>query len=305
MVIQPDTDVDQTLLAFREVQQALAEPCFNDGKPLGALALQRLMYHTVKGSLSAQMTISALRTVCAAYQRAKSHKKPAQHPFLFKKARALFLLGKRGRDADFREDGTLSIWTVGGRTHLHSAVPEDLQATLSQAKELASLHVIKRDGKLIGRVTLTLQAPDPQGLLPVGIDLNETNALGAVDPDGRELFMSGKATRVKNCRTARTRARLQRKQAARKAEHKETGRVRRVFKRLGRKQRNRTRTFAQQTAKQLVTWAPENAVLGSSTCRSPNHKRARSEEGRFGAAWDSGNVRLSVPASRTKHRKAG
>jgi IS605 OrfB family transposase len=33
------------------------------------------------------------------------------------------------------------------------------------------------------------------------------------------------------------------------------------MKRLGRKQRNRTRTFAQQTAKQLVTWAPENAVL--------------------------------------------
>jgi len=37
--------------------------------------------------------------------------------------------------------------------------------------------------------------------------------------------------------------------------------VRRVLKRLGRKQRNRTRTFAQQTAKQLVEWAPKGAVL--------------------------------------------
>jgi hypothetical protein len=174
IVIEPDKDLERTLEVFREVQQALSEPCFNEGKPLGALALQRLMYHDVKGSLSAQMTISAIRTVCAAYQSAKSNKKPTKRPFLFKKARALFLVGKRGRDADFRKDGTLSIWTVAGRKHLGYTLPADFKPVFEQAKEIDCLNVILRDDQLIGRLTLTLEVPDPQGILPVGIDLGET-----------------------------------------------------------------------------------------------------------------------------------
>src|SRR5947208_10716955 len=188
IIIEPDRDLERTLEAFREVQHALSEPCWNSGKPLGALALQRLMYHEVKGSLSAQMTISAIRTVCAAYQSARSNKKPATRPFVFRRARALFLIGSRGRDADFRKDGTLSIWTVAGRKHLPYSIPEDFKPMFARAKELDSLTVIKRDGKLIGRLTLTLEVPEPAGILPVGIDLNETNALVAVDPDGRSLF---------------------------------------------------------------------------------------------------------------------
>ncbi|GHO77590.1 transposase [Ktedonobacter sp. SOSP1-85] len=261
IVIEPDSDVERTIEVFREVQHALSEPCFNGGKPLGALALQRACYHQVKGSLSAQMTISAIRLVSAAYASAKSNKKPAQRPFLFKKARALFLVGKRERDADFRKDGTLSIWTVAGRKHLTYSIPRDFETTLKNATEIDSLTILKRNGKLIGRVTLTLDAPEPQGVLPVGIDLNETNALVAVDPDGHTLFVSGKDIKVKNRRTAKTRARLQRKHATRKAEKKDTRSLRRLLKRLGRTQRNRTRTFAQQTAKQLITFTPEKAVL--------------------------------------------
>ena len=82
IVIEPDKDLERTLEAFREVQHALSEPCYKQGKPLGALALQRLMYHTVKGTLNAQMTISAIRTGAGAYQSAKSNKKPATGPFL-------------------------------------------------------------------------------------------------------------------------------------------------------------------------------------------------------------------------------
>jgi putative transposase len=140
-------------------------------------------------------------------------------------------------------------------------VPEDFKPILERAKEIDSLNVILRDGKLIGRVTLTLEVPEPQAILPVGIDLNETNALVAIDPDDRDLFISGKTVKVKNRRTAKTRARLQSKLATRKAQHKDTRSIRRVLKRLGRKQRHRTRTFAQQTAKHLVQWAPQNAVL--------------------------------------------
>jgi putative transposase len=275
IVIEQDRDLERTLEAFQKVQQALAEPCFNEGKPRGALALQRLLYHEVKGSLSAQMTISAIRTVCAAYQSAKSNKKPATRPFLFKKARALFLIGKRGRDADFRKDGTLSLWTVAGRKHLHYSLPEDFKTPFEQAKEIDCLTVILRDGKLIGRLTLTLEVPEPQGILPVGIDLNETNALVAVDPDGRELFISGKAIKVLNRRTAKTRSRLQSKHATRKAQRQDTRSIRRVMKRLGRKQRNRTRTFAQQTAKQLVQWAPSNAVLVFEDLHMPKPQKAK------------------------------
>ncbi|WP_201373977.1 hypothetical protein [Ktedonobacter robiniae] len=39
IVIEPDSDLEHTIDVFREVQHALSEPCFNGGKPLGALAL--------------------------------------------------------------------------------------------------------------------------------------------------------------------------------------------------------------------------------------------------------------------------
>ncbi len=71
ILIENDPDLRDTLVAFCKVQQALSAPCYNDGKPLGALALQRKVYHQVKGTLSAQMTISAIRTVAGAYQGAK------------------------------------------------------------------------------------------------------------------------------------------------------------------------------------------------------------------------------------------
>ncbi|WP_040442163.1 RNA-guided endonuclease InsQ/TnpB family protein [Ktedonobacter racemifer] len=187
----------------------------------------------------------------------------------------MFLVGKRGRDADFRRDGTLSIWTVAGRKHLTYSIPQDFKTAFEKALEIDSLTVIKRDGKLIGRVTLTLDAPEPQGILPVGIDLNETNALVAVDPDGRTLFVSGKDIKVKNRRTAKTRTRLQRKHATRKAEKKDTRSIRRLLKRLGRTQRNRTRTFAQQTAKHLITFAPENAVLVLEDLHMPKPEKGK------------------------------
>jgi putative transposase len=275
ILIEPDRDLERTLEAFREVQRALSVPCFNDGNPLGALALQRACYHAVKGTLSAQMTISAIRLTAGAYHSVASNKRSAKRPFLFKKARALFLVGSRGRDASFLKSGSLSIWTVGGRKHLHYSIPEDFKATFACAKEIDCLSVINRNSRLIGRVTVTLEVPEPQGILPVGVDLNETNALVAVDPDGRELFISGKAVKVKNRRTAKTRARLQAKLATRKAQHKDTRSARRLLKRLGRKQRHRTRTFAQQTAKQLVEWAPPHAVLVFEDLHMPKPQKGK------------------------------
>jgi hypothetical protein len=47
-------------------------------------------------------------------------------------------VGKRGRDADIRQDGTLSIWTVAGRKHIAYQVPEAFKSMLVAAKEIDS-----------------------------------------------------------------------------------------------------------------------------------------------------------------------
>src|SRR5438046_9846086 len=105
------------------------------------------------------MTISAIRLVAGAYQSAKSNKKPATRPFLFKKVRALFLVGSRGRDADFRKDGTLYIWTVGGCKHLTYSIPDDFQTNFEKAKEIDSLMIILRIGNIIDSVAHNLDEP--------------------------------------------------------------------------------------------------------------------------------------------------
>ena len=261
ILLPDDRDLRATVVAFQRVQQSLTEAAYNDGKPLSAIALHHAMYAQVVGTLNSQMTCSAIRLTAGAYVSAKSNGHEIECPCAFRRARALFLVGKRGRDADFRQDGTLSIWTVARRKRLSYVVPDAFTATLAAAKEIDSLTVIERDGRLLGRVTLTLEAPEPRGVHPVGLDLNETNALVAADPDGNILFVSGKAVKVANKRTYKTCKRVQRKLATRKAEHKDTHSIRRVLKRLGRKRSNRTRTFAQTAAKQLVQWAPQNAVL--------------------------------------------
>lgn len=297
ILLAKDPDLLATVKAFQQVQQVLSQLCYNGGKPLGAIALQHKCYDFVKGKLSAQMTISAIRLVASAYKSAKSNQKPTTKPFDFQRARALFLVGQRGRDADFRADGTLSIWTVGGRKRLKFTVPETFQCILSKALEIDSLTVFERNGKLVGRVRVTLEAPEPQGIHPVGIDLNQTNTLVAVDADDRELFISGRATKIKNHRTHKTRSRLHKKLAARKAEKKDTRSCRRLLKRLSRKHRNRTCTFCQQVAKQLVNWVKPNSVLVFEDLKMPKVSKklrvARGVQCRL-AQWEHHLIRLNV-----------
>jgi putative transposase len=307
LLLPADEDLRQTLAVFQTVQQQLSAPCFNGGQPLSAVRLHRACYHEVKGQLNAQLTCTAIRLVAAAYQSAQSRRRPPQRPFQFRRRHALFLIGPRGRDARLCPDGTLSIWTVTGRKRLPYQVPEAFQQRLAAATEIDSLTVLERDGKLVGRLTITLEAPDPQPLPAaeeaagntrvVGIDLNETNALVAMDGQERVLFVSGKAVKVRNRRTAKTRARLQRKLAARKAQHRDTRSVRRVLKRLGRRQRHRTRTFAQTVARRLVEWAPPQAVLVFERLQVPppqqEHIRGRALRRRL-ALWQRGLIRRWV-----------
>jgi putative transposase len=92
-------------------------------------------------------------------------------------------------------------------------------------------------------------------------DLNETNAVVAVDLEENTLFICGKDVKVRNKRTRKTRKRLQQKLSAHKVHNKDTRSLRRLLQRTRRKQQNRTKTFAQTTAKQLCQWAKPDSIL--------------------------------------------
>ncbi len=226
--IADDPDLRATLAALHGVHQRISAVCDTDGAPLSALAPHRAVDNHVKGTRSSQLTWTAIRLVAGADASATANKQPAKRPFTFTRPTALFLIDSRGRDARFCDDGTLSIWTVAGRTRSASSVPDAFTQTLAEAAEIDSMTVIERTGRLLGRVVVTLRVPDPKGLHPVGIDLNETNALVAVDPNGATLFVNGKQVKVRNVRTRKTRARVQRARAARKAQQQDTRSARRL-----------------------------------------------------------------------------
>jgi putative transposase len=150
---------------------------------------------------------------------------------------------------------------VGGRKRLTYTVPSALRPLFDAASEIDSVTVIVQNGRLIGRVALTLTVPEPQGAAPVGIDLNETNALVAVDADNRELFISGHETKVRNRITAHTVSRVQKKRATKKAEGQDTRGVRRALKRLNHRRSRRTHDFACRVARDLMAFAPVGSVL--------------------------------------------
>lgn len=150
ILLRDDCDLRATVAACQRVQQDLTETGCNDGRPLNALALHRAMYAGVVGPLHSQMTCSAIRLTAGAYASAKRNRQSAQKPFAFRRARALFLVGTRGRDADCRQDGTLSIWTVAGRKRISYRVPEAFESALGAAKEIEGITVIERTGRLLG-----------------------------------------------------------------------------------------------------------------------------------------------------------
>src|SRR5262249_33505785 len=184
-LLWPDDDDDDppaTGGAFQRVQQQGAASCDYHGRRLRALALRRACYREILGPLHSHLTCSASRLPAGAYASARSNGKPAQQPVAFRRAHDLFPVSKRGRAADFRTDGTPSSWTVAGRKRIAYTVPDACKATMIGALEMDSLNAVACSGKLFGGVTLTLEAPEPSGMHPVGMDLNETNALVAVGP---------------------------------------------------------------------------------------------------------------------------
>jgi IS605 OrfB family transposase len=259
ILIEHDNDLKATLHAFQQVCNDLSPICWNGGKPFSARSLQKHAYHQVKGIVSAQMTCTAIRLVAACYSKRK--RKKLSGTVNFKKPFAVFLIGKRKRDAAIKRDGTISIWTVGGRKRLAFSVPEHFLGYFFNAISFDSLTVKERNGQLIGYLCVTLPKPAVKGSVLVGVDRNETNLLVAVKETGEVFFESGLSLRIWRKKHRKKVARLQRKLAERKAQQKDTRSVRRLLKRLSLRQRNFTKTYCQTVAKRFIAWAGTDAIL--------------------------------------------
>lgn len=239
---------------YNRFQQEISVTAYNGGKHLTAVDLHHAVYRAVPTALPSQMKCSAIRNVAGAYASAKRNRHPATHPFMFKRKAALFLFNK---DFSFTGSGLLSIAAGNGRQKMVFHVPRYAQEDFKSAVSYDCI-VVTGTGKVT--LCLTLDAPDPQGIVPVGIDLGVKNALVA-STDTDTLFISGRTLAIRNKKSRKTRQRLQKKLANRKAQKRDTHSVRRLLKRLGCKQSNRNLSFCRETAAQLCKWAPANAVL--------------------------------------------
>jgi len=290
IVIERDESLVKTLDSFTHICNRISETAWNSGKHLNALDLHRIVYHDVKGTVSSQLTCTSIRLTAGAYAAAKKNGHDLDHSFNWHRPFALFLVGKRGRDASFKKDGLLSISTIDGRKHLSYSVPEAFEKDFYNATEIDSIVVKNLGDKLIGFVAYTVELPDVDGIHPVGIDLNETNAIVAVDADGNQLFVTGLDRKIKNKRTSKTIKRLQRKLEQRKAEGKNTRSVVRALKRLKLKRSRRTKDFCHCASKQLVEWAPDNCVLVFEDLNFSQGKRGSKAWNRRFSVWPRGMI---------------
>lgn len=272
IIIEYDNSLDKTVDAYMTVLGKLSPLGYNNGSPLPKLPLHYKAYHACKNIVSAQMTENAIGHVAGAYASVKK-RHPAKKPFVFKSRVADYLIGKRGRDASFPDDGSISIWTVDGRKRYKFSIPNAFKSIFDNCIEKDSLTVFERNGKLHATLCITIEVPEQVGFLPVGIDLNETNAIVAADSDDRVFFESGKTYKVRNKRSFKTRKRLQSKFANKKAQKKDSRSLRRLLKRLSNKRLNCTKNFCRQTAKEFIDWVKPNSVLVFENLKSLSKKK--------------------------------
>ena len=257
ITIEKSCELLETIEELNQYQKRISGDCFSEGNTKAALFLHKLVYHKVDSSLTSQLKCTAIRLVAGAYASAKSNKRPATRPFVFRRKRALFLIGKRGRDASFSKCGKLSISTTYGRKKIGFKIPKAFQSDFSNAVTFDSLNV-GLDGK--GALCVTLEVQEPKGVIPVGIDLGIRNALVA-STKKNTFVVSGSDLSRKRKQIRKTKSRIQYKKSSKKELGKDTRSVRRVLKSLSRKQRNKTKTFCREAASKLCKWVPDNAVL--------------------------------------------
>ena len=277
--LNDDADLRATIESFRLIQQQVSEIAFAADRSLSAIELHRIAYSQVKGVIKSQLTCTAIRTVASEYARLRKRRRRAYGPIHFSKPRALFLIGKAKRDARPPRRDTIQVWTLAGRKDINYTIPERFAETTSRVKSYDALSVSVKHGRLVATLSVTLKSTDRKGTLPAGISVSNKNEVAIVDAAGKSLRIVTVAQNVMEETTRKTRKRLERRLASRKADGLETRSVRRVLKRLGRRRHIRTRTFSHAAANQLVRWVDEGSILVLEDLRRlpPSRSSSRSE----------------------------
>jgi putative transposase len=276
--LEQDVDLQTTLECFAKAKNIASQYCDNKSqKPLNRTELHDIAYKKLKDTgITSQLACNVIRAVAAAYvtrekeykrrvKRAKTKKRDIPiknpNPIIFTRESALFLIGIRGRDARFTKDGYISISTVSGRKKISYSINKNMLERFHSAVTFDSLTVINDNGILRGKLTLSLEIPDSKGTNPVGVDLNATKLIVAVNREDGEFIYDGTNLKTQNKRSRQVRKRLQKKLALLKAEGSDTHSVRRSLKRLGRTISNRTTNECRVAAKHLLDWVPDDSVI--------------------------------------------
>ena len=259
--LNDDADLRATVESFRLTQQRVSEIAFAAGCPRSAIELHRVAYPQVKGTLKSQLTCTAIRMVASEYGRLRKRRRRIYGPIHFSKPRALFLIGKAKRDACAPRKKSIRIWTVTGRKDISYSIPARFQPLLRRVKSYDALAVSIKRGRLVATLSVTLQPQDRKGTLPAGIAVSNKNEVAVVDAAGKSLRIVTVAQNVMEETNRKTRKRLERRLATKKADGLETRSVRRVLKRLGRRRHMRTRAFSHTAANRLVEWVDKGTIL--------------------------------------------
>ena len=198
---------------------------------------------------------------------------------------------KMGKPAKFRKDfalldkglfkitgQTVEIWTVAGRKGFPLIfVPVRRFKELWEKKtDIDSITLKECNGKIIGRVCLTIPEPPPVvgGQRFVGVDLGAECPLVAVRSDGGIFFPDYSEFHRKRNHWLKLRRFLQRRLAMQRKFRKDAHNTVRALKRLSGRQRRFTRQFVYWLVDRLLNWAGD-AIIVMEKLRLPQGKKVK------------------------------
>jgi IS605 OrfB family transposase len=249
------TDLDAEVV--RRTQEAWAKACnyassvYFQAGGMTTRSLHDECYQRIRSfGLSAQVSQSAIRQVKACYEALDEF---PEHPVSFRTGGSVQLQGgSRGRDFSFTQNG-LSVWTIKGRIKpVEFWGPPRLDEFRSEWA-LGDAKMFVRDENVY--LAISFKSEFPENECPhdavIGVDRGQ-NYLATVT-DGKEvLFFGGGEVKQKRKHHKQLRAKLQRKKA-------QTGSrsLRRLLKRLSRKETRYMRDINHQISRRIVDFALE------------------------------------------------
>lgn len=247
------TDLDAEVV--RRTQEAWAKACnyassvYFQAGGMTTRSLHDECYERIRSfGLSAQVSQSAIRQVKARYEALDDF---PERPISFRTDGAVQLQGgSRGRDFSFTRKG-LSVWTIEGRIKPVEFWGPPRLGEFREEWALGDAKMFVRDGDVYLAISFKSEAPEQECLhdAVIGVDRGQ-NYLATVADGERVLFFGGGEVKQKRSHHKQLRAKLQRKKA-------QTGSrsVRRLLKRLSRREARYMRDINHQISRRIVDFA--------------------------------------------------